>query len=372
MLTQFASSVRGEPLVAMLRQPELFAQQGLADWDRTLRLARASNLLGRISRDIFARDLSHKVPTPVLPHLVAADRLVTHQQVSTVREGRFIAQALSGLDIPVVLLKGAAYAAAGLPAASGRLFGDVDILVPRASINAVEAALMMRGWSIGSIDPYDNRYYRQWMHELPPMAHLQRGTVIDVHHNILPQTIGYAPDASLLLDDSLPVGESGLRVLSPVDMVIHSAVHLFHEGELKNGLRDLLDLCSLMDDFSGRNTAFWGRLTSRASELGLVWPLHLALRYSHMIFGLAVPGEALDAMVARSSLGALRQATLDAIYTRAFLPEHPIASRPSVGFARTVLYVRSHALRMPMHRLLVHLGRKAILRTVKHSSRRAP
>ena len=38
----------------------------------------------------------------------------------------------------MVLLKGSAYAAAGLRLRAGRLFGDVDILVPEEALGEVE------------------------------------------------------------------------------------------------------------------------------------------------------------------------------------------------------------------------------------------
>ncbi|RXL80730.1 hypothetical protein EO238_31730, partial [Citrobacter sp. AAK_AS5] len=81
----------------------------------------------------------------------------------------------------IVVLKGAAYAMARLPVADGRIFGDVDILVPHETLADVESALMLAGWASIHRDPYDQRYYRMWMHEIPPMRHLHRGTVIDVH-----------------------------------------------------------------------------------------------------------------------------------------------------------------------------------------------
>ena len=58
-----------------------------------------------------------------------------------------LSRTLAGLDGPVLLLKGAAYAAAGLPPAAGRLFTDIDLLVPKAQIDATEAALMLAGWN---------------------------------------------------------------------------------------------------------------------------------------------------------------------------------------------------------------------------------
>ena len=46
------------------------------------------------------------------------------------REVGHIRQALANLPAPPVLLKGAAYVVAELPNATGRRFGDIDILVP--------------------------------------------------------------------------------------------------------------------------------------------------------------------------------------------------------------------------------------------------
>ena len=61
-----------------------------------------------------------------------------------------------------------------------------SILRDVSESGAAEAALMLDGWASGHRSAYDQRYYRTWMHELPPMQHIQRGTVLDVHHAIAP------------------------------------------------------------------------------------------------------------------------------------------------------------------------------------------
>jgi hypothetical protein len=210
------------------------------------------------------------------------------------------------------------------------------------------------------------------MHELPPMTHLQRGTVIDLHHNILPLTARSVPDAQALLDASVALPNSRLRTLSPQDMVIHSSVHLFHEGELKNGLRDLFDLHALITEFAATQDAFWPALLRRAEALGLVWPLHLALRWTRRLAGTPVPDDALCQAAEAARMGRARQAVLDAIYERAFRPDHPLLAQPDVALARWALYLRGHALRMPWPLLVRHLARKALMRTVMHTSRRGP
>ncbi len=343
----------------------------LPQWDVALRLARASNLLGRLACEAESLMLTEMLPPQVQPHFVAARRLVAHQQQSMVRECRMLQQALADLCAPIVLLKGAAYAQRDLAAARGRLFGDVDVLVPREAMPMAEAALMKHGWSIGSIDPYDQRYYRRWMHELPPMTHLHRGTVVDLHHNILPLSARHVPDAGELLRNCEPIPGTGLCTLAPADMVIHSALHLFHEGELKNGLRDLLDLHELTGQFAATDPQFWTQLPRRAQTLGLVWPLHLALRYAALLLATPVPSHAVDELARLAGLSPLRQRWLDFLYVRGLRPEHSLAGDAAVPLVRLVLYVRGHALRMPLPRLAVHLGRKLALRTVMHSSRRA-
>ncbi|HQA68885.1 MAG TPA: nucleotidyltransferase family protein, partial [Aggregatilineales bacterium] len=64
----------------------------------------------------------------------------------------------------------------------------IDILVPRHAIETVEVYLTHAGWLGAHTNPYDERYYREWMHEIPPLRHRERGTEIDIHHRLLPRT----------------------------------------------------------------------------------------------------------------------------------------------------------------------------------------
>jgi hypothetical protein len=106
---------------------------------------------------------------------------------------------------------------------------------------------MLHGWSSAKTSAYDQRYYRRWMHELPPLKHNSRQTVLDVHHAILPTTARLKPDSRKLLAAATPIaGRPDLAVLSPVDMVLHSAAHLFCNEDVGNSLRDLVDLDCLL------------------------------------------------------------------------------------------------------------------------------
>jgi hypothetical protein len=220
---------------------------------------------------------------------------------------------------------------------------------------------MIHGWNTIHHDAYDQRYYRRWMHEIPPMRHLRRGTVIDVHHALLPVTARIRADSDAMRRAAEPVPDKpGLYVLSPADMVLHSATHLFHEGELDNGLRDLLDLDSLLRYF-GERPGFWELLAPRAIEVGLARPLYYALRYAKRLVDTPVPAEVLGA-VAQAGPPAPLRALMDFLFSRAFRPNHPSCSDVASRISRGLLYVRAHWLRMPWHLLVYHLTRKAVIR----------
>lgn len=351
-------------LLESIRNPVSTIRLDLSAWDDLIRLARRSNLIARLATGIEQAGVLDRLPALVKPHCVAALALARHQRQAVIWEARHIANAVQWLEMPVVLLKGAAYSVAGLQAASGRLYGDVDILVSESRINEIEAALMMRGWTASQTDPYDNRYYRQWMHELPPMVNLKRGTVVDVHHNILPRTAKNHPSAAKLLASSVALPDGPFYILAPCDMVIHAATHLFHEGGLNNGLRDLFDLDALIREFSARDPEFWPALLERAAELDLVWPVRLSLRYLRVFLETPIPDE-IEMRV--SSKGG--HWFYDMMYLSGFLPDHVLCNTRKTMLARLALYLRGHWLRMPPHLLALHLGRKAFMRLYKNTSR---
>jgi hypothetical protein len=333
------------------------AALSLAEWDLLLRQAASANLTTALHYLAEEHGLLGQIPERPRTHLEWA-RIHGERHAQGVRfEIREIRRALAELDVPLILLKGAAYAVGNLPPAGGRLFSDIDILVPKARLDEVEAALMMHGWAANHHDEYDQRYYRQWMHELPPMQHVKRESLIDVHHAILPETAAARPDPELLRAAAVPVaGQEGLRVFAPVDMVLHSAVHLFYDGEFDHGMRDLIDIHRLLLEF-GQQRGFWAALPQRADQLELSRPLFYALRYAHRILGTEIPAEVMQA--GRPPL--LLLALMDSLFGRALLPMHSSCSDAFSGGARLLLYVRGNWLRMPPLMLARHLFHKAFI-----------
>ena len=348
-------------LTAVWANPGEQPALGHRDWESLLGQARQSRLIGRLAAHHADQGWLGDVPDGPRPHLEAGLRLAERQQHEVRWEVHCIARALSHLNAPVILLKGSAYLMANLSAARGRLFSDIDIMVPRESLDEVESALFAAGWISEERDAYNQRYYREWMHEIPPLRHVQRNTYIDLHHTITPPTSRFNVDGHQLLQNAVSlVGHPGLRVLAPTDMVLHSAVHLFAEGEFGHGLRDLLDMNDLLKHFEGR-ASFWPDLLDRAQVLRLQIPLFHALFHLNRLFG-TVPPANLAQRVACFGPNPVSKKFMAWALGLALRPIYPACDTRWTALARWLLYIRSHALRMPLHLIIPHLVRKSWMR----------
>ena len=324
-------------LAKALRDPGSVLSLGSGQWNALIAMALAEQLIGT---------LAHRLAGLPLPS--AVERLLKDardQAVFVRRQALWEAEracvALNGLGIPVILLKGTAYAAAGLKAGVGRSIGDLDILVPRQALPGVERALLASGWEWVKPDPYDDQYYRRWMHELPPLIHRERDRMIDVHHTILPLTARRRPDAAALIGDRVALGH-GLFILSPEDRVLHCVAHLLADGDLAGGLRNLWDLHCLLEEYEGDQQ----RLQARARMHGLALHLARGQRLAAFLFGGGAPLRLSDRpyvarLLARDEWG-----------------------RETRPFTRLAFYIRSHWLRMPPLMLARHLWIKSGARTL--------
>jgi hypothetical protein len=334
-------------LVRTLADPSSAPALTPAQWTALITAARAESLLGSLA----CRLAGQALPARVERILEDARRDAAYARTQAVWEAEMARRALAPLGVPVILLKGTAFAAAGLSAGEGRSIGDLDILVPFERLDAVQQALLDAGWEWVKEDAYDDVYYRRWMHELPPLIHRTRDRMIDVHHTILPPTARPTPDAEALIAASVPL-ENGLRTLSPEDMIVHAAAHLFADGDMAGGLRNLWDIDRLVREFSARDEAFWARLAERARIHQLRPVVARALRLTHGLYGTPVD----PAFSGRRLTDALFEARLLA---------RNGWGQPTRRALRFAFYVRSHWMRMPPLMLARHLWTKATRETIR-------
>jgi hypothetical protein len=344
-------------LVAVLKEPEIMAELSLTRLDLLVRQARAAGLLGKLGALARDHELVDQLPAPVWHALEAGLAFADRQALAVHHELKLLDRTLAGLGIPVLVLKGAAYVAAGLNAAPGRHMSDIDILVPKANLSDVESSLMLTGWISAQKNAYDQRYYRQWMHELPPMTHIKRGTLLDVHHNLLPETGRIRTRPDLVIEDSrLLPGMRCLRVPMLADLVLHSAAHLMHEGEWEHGLRDLSDIYTLLAD-ARQEMDFDRILEERAQALNLGVPLSYALEQVEQIFG-----QTTSRSMTSVKPNNLVRKMMNILLGLGLTSFHHSCRSNLTPLAEFALYIRSHWLRMPPHLLIPHLLYKALKR----------
>ncbi|OHC95379.1 MAG: hypothetical protein A3H25_15215 [Sphingomonadales bacterium RIFCSPLOWO2_12_FULL_63_15] len=316
-------------LVRALRDPSSVTALDAPGWNGLIAAARAERLIGTLA----FRLADVPVPVTVQPILADARTDAAREARQALWEADRAVQALRSLDVRVILLKGTAYAAAGLRAGQGRFIGDLDILVPRDRLAAVEQALIAAGWEWVKEDAYDDAYYRQWMHELPPMIHRTRDRMIDVHHTILPLTARPKPDAAALIANAELIAD-GLYMLSAEDRVCHAAAHMLADGDLQGGLRNLWDIYGLLTECDPT------LLDQRAVRHGLCAHVRQARRLALALYGDGARLTLWDRLVrarllARDGWGR--------------------ETRKALVFA---FFLRSHWLRMPPLMLARHLWTK--------------
>ncbi|MET0164149.1 MAG: nucleotidyltransferase family protein, partial [Vicinamibacterales bacterium] len=331
-------------LIAALLDPRCLSDISARSWNEMLVQARDAGVLGRLEAELDTRGLIVRAPAKARDHLHRGSIAAESSRTAVRYEMNRVRRAIGNLNVPLILLKGGAYLAAELPPARGRVVGDLDFMVPRARIGEVEQALREAGWASVQLDPYDERYYREYAHEIPPLLHPDRQTPLDVHHTIVPLTSRLRPDAEALQAASIRVGDTGWRVLAPADMVLHSAVHLFND-EVGKPLRDLFDLHDLLTYF-GKTVGFWDELIARARLHQLGRPLYYALRYTRQLLDTPVPNQTWEAAQDFAPAWPTCE-VMDRLFTYYFLPEPLDETRRGAALARWILYVRTHWLRMP-------------------------
>lgn len=349
----------------VLSRPADVIEMSVADLDLTLRVTRRARLLGLLAFRLRKENLLIRLPETAVEQLNSALAGADARDRLARWELDRIAWALGDSpSIRVCVLKGCAYLLLNLPNAAGRYFADVDLLVAEEDLDATETCLIERNWICKELSDYDQRFYREWSHELPPLVHATREVEVDVHHNIVPRTARLNPQAALLLEAAKAIPGSRFYALSHVDLILHTMTHLMFASDLADTLRDLVDIDILLRHFSAQDDGFWDELLQRAEQMDLQRPTFYALRYACSMLATPVPDGILHASAARGPPAMIIR-MMDFLVPRALYPQHPDRPSRAAEIARLLLYIRSHWISMPPLLLARHLMRKFLVRYVR-------
>lgn len=354
-------------LLSLLTRPGDAAHWSSSDWELAIRAGRSAKLLGSLHVRLQEAGLLDSIPRKAA-QLMESDRRVAQHRVAMARiELRAITDALRDYDGPALLLKGAAYAMLDLRASHGRIFEDVDLMVPKARLQEVEDALVVAGWESETPDAYDQRYYREWSHELPPMRFPGRPMQLDVHHTIVPVTARFHPEAARLIAMSQAVKGTRFSVLHPTHRVLHAAAHVFADSDCVSRLRDLVDLDALLRE-QGTEPEFWDTLFDEARRAGLDRSLWYGLDVCGRWLSTPLPDVVGQWLVRTAPPGPVRSGMRIALAST-LPPPSPDGHRnlPRSISAR-LLFLRFQWLRMPLRLLAYHSMRKS-LRAIRNRLR---
>lgn len=342
-------------VAALMREPQTGSRLTEQCWEDLIHVLRDTDLLGTLCYLAEAQGSLDAYPEYARRHLTSMKIYSKRQACQVLYESSLIHERLMAVGVKPIFLKGAGYTLRGSRNSFGRIYSDIDVLVDRSEIDRAQVALHGDGWYSPPITDYDERYYRQWAHEVPPMKHLVRRTVLDLHHNVVPPVSGRAPDMGIMLKGVTQTSR-GMFVLSAPAATLHSLVHLLNNEDLSRGFRDLVDLRLLLEEYG--DEAFWSDLIALAEETSFMQELVRGIWLLEQIFGYQVP-EGVQTTLhqpLRKEAGGFvaRHVLLSAVR-----PHHSLVCGAKENLAIQMAYLRGHWIKMPLPILVKHLAVKA-------------
>lgn len=329
------------------------------DWMEIIALGRQLGLLANLYVLLEEYELLAALPQNTLSHLRSAFLEVSRQQSSIRWHLEKLVKTNPG-NLNSVLLKGAAYIYKNKRNARGRVLSDIDLLVMKSELDNAEFWLFINGFVNSVSDEYDDFYYRQWMHELPPFVSMDGDLVLDLHHNILPITSERHIDASKIFEKAELVLPN-ILVPCDEDLIVHSAVHLLQDSIFDRTLRDLYDLYCLMEDLSDLSKSEL-LVLKRSEELNLASDLSKVILLMKEVFARDLSFEE-NAFVEQHLTNNILWYIEKKCYVTMLY--QPVLSdwRLRHSLASFCIFIKSHWIKMPLRLLFKHSLIKSYKRT---------
>lgn len=336
-------------LLSFFQTPGHYCRQAsAADWTRLLAELRKHGLLAKAYFKLQHSGEVELAPIQVSRQLESGAKYAAKQQQSLFFELQQLEPMLRQLDYPCLLLKGAAYRALALPVSHGRLFSDIDILVPAESVTSVKSKLFFCGFYEPAMAEYDRQYYLRWSHQQPPLRHFERDSVIDLHHHIFPPASAKQLNIAPLFEQAVTIPGSGFKALCPEHLFIHAAIHLFWQEETHRSLKDIIDL---NDQFSA--LAAQGLLLSLSQQARIIGAAQAVTNVVYVLAKL-FPSAFATTYLKQAAVAApqrlLCSCFIATLQDKGVLP----------AVCKALWFVRGHSLKMRWYILLYHVIAKPI------------
>ncbi len=337
--------------LAFVRAPADYCQNAtLKQWTAFIEEARQFALLGTCY--FLAKDASiwHLIPEPVKNHLVSGFHYAEKQKITLLNEMLELEKIFEGSNVPAVLVKGVAYRLDGYAFARGRVFSDIDLLVPDSHYALALQMLKDAGYLEFTMSAYDRRYYLRWTHQHPPLTHFLRGANIDLHHHLFPVSSNENILVEPLVRHAYALPGSAFLTPSPAYLFMHAAVHLFYQDETHKLVKDLVDLHLLYHEVMARQSFI--DILQAAENSNAQAAVFYALNTLNQLFAIELPTE-----IKQLAPAASRYRLWQMQFLLTHLLDHAsFWHRPAHFF----WFVRGHLLKMGPLTLIYHSVAKSI------------
>jgi hypothetical protein len=244
------------------------------DWTATIRIACDEGLLPSLNSHLAAFGAQEDEILQLLGEVETSNR---KRNKVVVDEIRYAVSVLNEVGIEPVVLKGAAYLAAGIykdPAT--RYLGDIDVLIPRSQMDAAVSVLTSADYRLDTTDPFG-----EYRHHCPPLSR-SGGPSIELHRSLGLGICSRLLPAGEVIEKSRPHDYGGVvaRIPCPEHLVTHLVMHsqLLHSytERIWPPLRALGDLYAIQSCYGA--TLDWATIRERFERWGYGGLLALHLR----------------------------------------------------------------------------------------------
>ncbi|KKO47241.1 hypothetical protein WG68_00910 [Arsukibacterium ikkense] len=345
-------------LIRCFRDPQTFQATATADcWTNLLQQARSLGLTAQL-RALFSRhQLLQDLPDTVQKHCAWGWRYYQKQQASLFYELMQLEPWMAAASYSCVLLKGAAYQAAGLTVSEGRLYSDIDMLVERQQLDDCKAKLFFAGFFEPAMSAYDKHFYLELSHENPPLYHVKRGTALDLHFALFPLAGRKNLATGRVFASAGAIAGSCLQVPSLSYLYIHAAIHFFWQEEQHKLVKDLIDLDLLYQQLA--DGQLLQQLLTDAKDFGALEPVVNTLLLIEQLFCRQLPAD----ITAQLQHSVYRRNVARALVVRQLTPG------VNAKLAAALWYVRGYRHKMHWRVLTRHIWIKSKVAWQQRSKR---
>lgn len=296
------------------------------DWEALLELTITQQVTSLLYHRIKKFGQDGRIPAAILQRLRERSRFIAMRNLRYRQGLGEIADALSPLGIPLIVLKGVYLAAVIYDNFALREMVDIDILIPKADL--AKAAEVMIDMGYQPTETFSNELEITEAHHLPPFIK-PNVAVVEIHWSITSPYYYYHIEPTELWDRAVPasIGGKDMLGLSPEDLMLHLCFHTSYQHNFSFGLRPFCDIAETIRFYE--NEINWAVLQQRAVERGWKKGVYLALRLAKEMVGASVPEEVLHSLKPKQF-----NETLFAMARRQIFTDSELANSLSPNLAR--------------------------------------